>query len=80
MEEVSHEYRVTGITLSAEGSDTVWVNNVAYEDGEHLPDKSKLKIFSGNEIKVRITAPDGKSYFASSGETLKITYMAPAGE
>lgn len=80
MEEVSREYRVSGITLSAEGSHTVWVNNVAYQDGEQMPDKSRLKILSGDKVRLRITAPDGKAYFASAGETLKITYLAPAGE
>ena len=80
MQEVSSEYRVSGITLSAEGSHTVWVNNTAYQDGEQMPDKSRLKILVGDEIRLRITAPDGKAYFASTGETLKITYLAPAGE
>jgi hypothetical protein len=31
----------------------------------------------GDEIKVRITAPDGKQYYATSGDMLEVTYLAP---
>ena len=30
----------------------------------------------GDEIRVRITAPDGKKYYATSGETLEVSYLA----
>lgn len=80
LEEVSREYRISAIAISRDGPHTVWINAKAYEDGEQLDDNSKIKIFSGDEIRVRITAPDGKAYFARSGETLEITYLAPVGD
>ncbi|MGD8421658.1 MAG: hypothetical protein PVJ78_14515, partial [Gammaproteobacteria bacterium] len=54
------QYAVSGITVSSEGPDTVWINSVAYEDGARLDDGSRIKIFDGGEVRVRITAPDGK--------------------
>ncbi len=76
-EEVTREYSINGITVSAEGPHTVWINSKIYEDGDRLDDKSRVKVLVGNEIKVRITAPDGRHYFATSGEKLQITYLAP---
>jgi len=75
-EEVTWEYRISGITLSMDGPHTVWINSRAYEDGEQLEDSSKIKVLAGDEIKVRITAPDGKQYYATSGDTLEVTYLA----
>ena len=76
-EEVTREYRVSGITVSSDGSHTVWINSLVYEDGEQLEDKSRIKVLVGDEIRVRITAPDGKKYYATSGEVLEVTYLAP---
>ncbi len=76
-EEVTVEYRISGISLSGDGTHTVWINADAYEDGEQLDDSSRVKVIAGDDVKVRITAPDGKQYFGTSGETLAVTYMAP---
>lgn len=76
-EEVTREYAISGITVSPEGAHRVWINAEVYEDGGQLEDRSRIKVMVGNEIKVRITAPDGKHYFATSGEALRITYLAP---
>jgi hypothetical protein len=75
-EEVSVDYRVSGISLATDGAHTAWINDIAYEDGARLEDGSRIKIYAGDDIRVRITAPDGKQYFATSGETLTVTYMA----
>lgn len=75
-EEVTREYRVSGISVSSDGPHTVWINSLAYEDGEQLEDRSRIKVLVGDEIRVRITTPDGKNYFATSGETLEVTYLA----
>ena len=75
-EEVSLEYRISGISLAGDGAYTVWINAVAYEDGAQLEDGSRVKIFGGDDIRVRITVPDGKQYFATSGETLSVSFMA----
>ena len=76
-EEVTEQYRISGITLSQDGPHTVWINSQAYEDGARLENKSKIKVLVGDEIKVRITTPDGKQHYATSGETLEVTYLAP---
>ena len=78
-EQVTREYKISGITISRDGSYTVWINSTAYADGEELEDKSRIKVMVGDEIRVRITAPDGKNYYATSGETLEVNYLASAG-
>ncbi len=75
-EEVSVEYRISGISLSGDGTHSAWINATAYDDGAKLDDGSRIKIFAGDNVRVRITAPDGKQYFATSGETLSVSYMA----
>ena len=74
--EVSVEYQVSGISLADDGVHTVWINAIAYEDGALLDDGSRVKVLSGDDVRVRITVPDGKHYFATSGETLSLSYMA----
>ena len=78
-EQVTRQYKISGITISRDGSYTVWINSTAYADGEELEDKSKIKVMVGDEIRVRITAPDGKNYYATSGETLEVNYLASVG-
>ena len=78
-EEITLEYLISGITISNSGPHTVWINSVAYEDGARLEDDSAIRVIVGDEIRVRITAPDGKHYYAASGESLEITYMAAVG-
>ena len=74
-EEVVREYRISGITVSQEGVHSAWINSIVYEDGEQLDDGSRIKVMVGDEIRVRITAPDGKQYYATSGETLEVSYL-----
>ncbi len=74
-EEVTREYRISGITVSQEGMHSAWINSIVYEDGEQLEDGSRIKVMVGDEIRVRITAPDGKQYYATSGETLEVSYL-----
>jgi hypothetical protein len=75
-EEISVSYRISGISLATDGRYTVWINATAYQDGETLDDKSRIKVITGEGLRVRITAPDGKHYYGTSGETLDVTYMA----
>ena len=75
-QEVSLEYQISGISFARDGVHTVWINAIAYEDGALLEDGSRVKVLAGDDVRVRITVPDGKHYFATSGETLEVTYMA----
>ena len=76
--EVTLSYTISGVTLSNSGPHYVWINNVVYEDGQHLEDDSHIKVITGSNIQIRITAPDGKMYYASSGETVDVTYITAA--
>jgi hypothetical protein len=76
--EFSVEYQISGISLASDGAHTVWINATAYEDGALLEDGSRVKVLAGDDVRVRITVPDGKHYFATSGETLSVSYMAAA--
>ena len=75
-EEVTREYVISGITLSPEGAHTVWINSKLYRDGDELDDRSKIKVVTGDSLRVRITLPDGQQYYATSGERLQVTYLA----
>ena len=75
-EEVNISFVISGITISNNGPHSVWINNLVYEDGEHLADNSHIKVLNGKQIRVRITTPDGKIYYSTSGETINVTYRA----
>ena len=75
-EEVSETITISGITLSDSGPNIVWINSQAYEDGASMDNKMRIKVMPGSKVKVRITAPDGKHFFATSGETIEIVYLA----
>ena len=74
-EEFKITFVITGITVSKSGPHFVWINNQLYEDGEHLEDDSQIKVLHDGSIRVRITAPDGKRYYGTSGETVEVTYL-----
>ncbi len=76
-EEVTREYQISGITVSPVGAHTVWINSALYNDGDELDDRSKIKVIVGDGVRVRITLPDGSHYYATSGEKLQVTYLAP---
>jgi hypothetical protein len=75
-EEVRETITISGITLSDSGPNMVWINSLAYEDGASMDNKMRIKVMPGSKVKVRITAPDGKHFFATSGETIEIVYLA----
>jgi len=78
-EEIKKSYTITGISISNDGTHAAWINGKKYEDGELIDGKSRLKIVPGSDIKVRITAPDGKHFFGTSGETIEVTYLETVG-
>jgi len=75
-EEVNMSFVISGITISNSGPHSVWINNEVYEDGDHLEDNSRIKVITDKNIRVRITTPDGKRYYGTSGEIVEVTYMA----
>ena len=75
-EEVTRSFAISGITISNSSPHSVWINNQVYEDGAHLEDNSHVKVIDGENIRVRITTPDGKTYYGTSGEILEVTYLA----
>ena len=77
-EEVSHSYSVTGIAVSGEGYHSAWINEQEYFDGDLVDNEMRLKILVEGKIRVRLTSPDGKHFFATSGETVKATYERSA--
>jgi len=74
-EEFKISFVITGITVSKSGPHFVWINNQLYEDGERLEDDSQIRVLHNGSIRVRITAPDGKRYYGTSGETVEVTYL-----
>ena len=74
-EEFKISFVISGITVSKSGPHFVWINNQLYEDGEHLEDDSQIKVLHNGSIRVRITAPDGKHYYGTSGETVEVFYL-----
>ena len=75
-EVVRKSITVSGMTLSNSGPNMVWINGQTYEDGEKTDDEMRIKIMRDSEVRVRITAPDGKHHFVNSGETIEIVYLA----
>lgn len=73
--EVIKTFRISGITVANDGQHSVWINDEMYLDGEQLDGRSRVKVIVGKDIKVRITAPDGKQYFGTSGESLEVKYL-----
>ncbi len=76
-EEVRSEYRISGITLSTEGSSMIWVNGEVIEDGQKTPDGSRVRVLSGAQPRVQITAPDGSRFEGEIGDTIEVVYQAP---
>jgi len=74
-EEFKISFVISGITVSASGPHFVWINNQLYEDGGRLEDDSLIRVLHDGNIRIRITAPDGKRYFGTSGETVEVTYL-----
>ena len=74
-EEINLTFVISGITISESGPHSVWINNQVYEDGEHLEDNSHIKVLTDPNIRVRITTPDGKNYYGTSGEIVDVTYL-----
>lgn len=75
VEEVAKTYRINGITVVYEGQHSVWINDEMYLDGEQLEGKVRVNVIVGKEIKVRLTGPDGKQYFGTSGESMEVKYL-----
>ena len=76
-EEVRYEYRVSGITLSREGTNMVWINGEAIEEGQRTEDGSRVNVLAGQQIRVQIVTPDGSRFEGEIGDTIEVVYQAP---
>ncbi len=77
-EDKTMRLQISGITLTADGANSVWINQKIYANGSEFEDGSKIAILTGKDVRVRITTPDGQKHFATSGDVLEITYRTPA--
>lgn len=75
MEEVNVRYKISGISINADGTDIAWVNGQTFENGARMDDGSRLRINNAAIKSVSITTPDGKRHTGTSGETLEVSYM-----
>ncbi len=78
-EEVIKQYRVSGITLSAEGTNMVWVDDVAIEEGDKTQDGSEVQVLTGQQIRIRFITPDGGRFDGEIGDTVEVVYTVPIG-
>lgn len=74
-EEVRITYFISGIAISSEGFHSAWINDRLYLDGELIDGNIRLKIIAGTDVRLRMTAPDGRRYYGTSGETLEVSYL-----
>lgn len=75
--EFSKSYKISGIAIANSPPYSAWINGMVYQDGESLPDRSRVQIIATGKPRVKITTPDGKAYYGKSGETIEATYLAP---
>ncbi len=80
MAEISSEYQISGITLSKDGVHSVWVNGIVYESGDTLEDGSQVQVLADQDVRARITTPDGGRHVALAGETIQVTYQVPVSD
>lgn len=74
-EEVNVIYKISGISINMDGSDTVWINDKAYTNGDRMDGGEKISINNGRVKTVTITTPDKKTHTGTSGEILDVTYL-----
>jgi hypothetical protein len=76
---VEKEYRISGISINADGADVAWINDEQYEDGERIDGLVRLRI-NAREGRLKLIAPGGKAYVASAGDTVIVKYRKPADQ
>lgn len=75
-EEIKVSYKISGISINFDGSDTAWVNGQSFENGATMDDGSTITINNNTAIKsISIKTPDGKRHTGTSGDVLEITYL-----
>lgn len=73
-EQITQSYRISGISVSTDGTAMAWINSAMIENGARLEDGARVRINDGNVKSVTIITPDGKRHTGTSGETLDVTY------
>jgi len=76
---VEREYRISGISINADGADVAWINGEQYEDGARIDKIVRLRI-NAREGRLKLITPGGKSHVASAGDTVIVKYRKPADQ
>lgn len=76
---ISNDYKISGISISADGEDTAWINGKVYLHGDNIEKKTKISINS-SQRKVRFTVRGGKTFYGTSGDTVTVSYRVPITE
>ena len=77
MEEITAAFRISGISITRDGSRTAWINGQVHENGATLEQGVKVRINNKSLKTVTLTAPDGKQYTGAIGDTVNISFQQP---
>ncbi len=76
---VEAEYRISGISINADGEDVAWVNGEQYGNGDRIDEVVRVRI-SSRDGRIRLLAPGGKVYTGSAGDTIVVKYRKKADQ
>jgi len=70
---ISKDFKISGISIANNGTDSTWINGKSYEHGDNVHKKIKLSIDSSKR-RVRFTVRGGKTFYGQSGDTVVVSY------
>jgi len=73
---IKKEYKISGVSIANNGTDSAWINGKSYESGASLNKKILISI-NPSKRKVRFTVRGGKTYYGQSGDTVIVSYRVP---
>jgi hypothetical protein len=79
MVSVEKEYRILGVSINTDGSAVAWINGEQFENGDRIDGDIRIRISAG-EGRVRLTVPGGRTYSASAGDVIEVSYRKRADE
>jgi len=75
-QEITKEYKISGISIANNGIDSVWINNKLWQNGDVMDNKVHIKV-NATKQKVRLTVRGGKTFYGQSGDTVIVHYKMP---